>query len=207
MENETCSAKLTELNSYYAGEALRRSAMEAFQRKDLLTSAQYQEQSMLRCLHTSTSFRQVSLCRRAVAILRQRAGGLLAAGKNKEASSLSRCARKCCPATSICPSSCSPSLSRRGHKKEADDLFQKSVDLYDNLCKEYPNCAWLHNSSAWLSACCHRNLNAALTHALTAVEPPGCRTTPATWTRWRRCISVPRRQGQGGRDAEESGGA
>jgi tetratricopeptide (TPR) repeat protein len=36
--------------------------------------------------------------------------------------------------------------------------------------RKYPRCAWAHNSAAWLSACCRRNLDAGLQHAEKAVE-------------------------------------
>jgi tetratricopeptide (TPR) repeat protein len=41
---------------------------------------------------------------------------------------------------------------------------------YEKLCRDYPNCAWAHNSAAWLSACCRRDLDKALAHAEKAVK-------------------------------------
>src|SRR5262249_34840848 len=40
----------------------------------------------------------------------------------------------------------------------------------EKLCQDYPRCAWAHNSAAWLSACCRRNLDGALEHATKAVQ-------------------------------------
>ena len=63
-----------------------------------------------------------------------------------------------------------PPLERGGFKKDADRLFEDTLAVYEKLCRDHPHCAWAHNSAAWLSACCRRNLDAALTHANRAVE-------------------------------------
>jgi len=163
--------KLSQPNSYYAGEAMRRVALEAQQKKDLLRSADYQERAMLRCLHAYISF----LARPAYIgvpclIYRQRASGLLAAGKLKEALELVALCQEYQPGNVDVPIHLVPELERLGHKKEAGQLFDGTVALYEELCKDYPKSAWTHNSIAWLSACCRRNLDAALAHAQKAVE-------------------------------------
>jgi tetratricopeptide (TPR) repeat protein len=63
-----------------------------------------------------------------------------------------------------------PELEKRGHKKEATDLFHRCYGPSEKVCRDYPRCAWAHNSAAWLSACCRRNLDKALQHAEKAVE-------------------------------------
>jgi tetratricopeptide (TPR) repeat protein len=64
-------------------------------------------------------------------------------------------------------------LTKRGHKKEADDLFTRVYSANDAVCKDYPNSGWAHNNTAWLAVRCNRNLDAALEHArkATALEP------------------------------------
>jgi tetratricopeptide (TPR) repeat protein len=63
-----------------------------------------------------------------------------------------------------------PELERLGRKKEAAEVFDRAAAVYEKLCRDYPNCAWAHNSAAWLSACCRRNLEPALAHAEKAVK-------------------------------------
>jgi tetratricopeptide (TPR) repeat protein len=61
-------------------------------------------------------------------------------------------------------------LTKRGHKKEADELFGRVYAANEAVCKDYPNSAWAHNNVAWLAVRCKRNLDAALGHARKAVE-------------------------------------
>src|SRR5262249_44272012 len=63
-----------------------------------------------------------------------------------------------------------PELTRRGHKKEADDLFARVSAPHEAACREYPKSAWQHNNTAWLAVRCRRDLDAALEHARKAVE-------------------------------------
>src|SRR5205814_1219867 len=62
-----------------------------------------------------------------------------------------------------------PALEKLGRKKEADDLFGHCRALHERLCREYPKSAREHNSLAWLSACCRRELDQGLEHAQKAV--------------------------------------
>jgi predicted Zn-dependent protease len=61
-------------------------------------------------------------------------------------------------------------LTKRGHKKEADELFARVYAANDAVCKDYPKSGWAHNNAAWLAVRCKRNLDAALDHARKAVE-------------------------------------
>jgi tetratricopeptide (TPR) repeat protein len=61
-------------------------------------------------------------------------------------------------------------LTKRGHKKEADELFARVYKANDAVCKEYPKSGWAHNNTAWLAVRCKRDLDAALDHARKAVE-------------------------------------
>jgi tetratricopeptide (TPR) repeat protein len=60
-------------------------------------------------------------------------------------------------------------LTRRGHKKDADDLFARVYAAQDAVCKDRPDSGWAHNNTAWLAVRCKRNLDAALDHANKAV--------------------------------------
>jgi tetratricopeptide (TPR) repeat protein len=63
-----------------------------------------------------------------------------------------------------------PVLEKAGHQKEADALFERCLAVQLKLCRDYPGYAGCHNSVAWLSAACRRNLDEALKHAQKAVE-------------------------------------
>jgi hypothetical protein len=163
--------KLSQPGSYDYGEGLRRAALEAVQRKDLVRSADLQERAMLRCLRTYISFMAKSAYVGVPGMIhRQRASGFLAAGKIKEALEQIALCQECLPGNIDLVIQVVPELERLGMKKEAGELFTKTVAVYADLCKDYPKCAWAHNSVAWLSASCRRNLDDALTHALKAVE-------------------------------------
>jgi len=125
---------------------------------------------MLRCLHASTGFVQAGAYAAVPAQVHQlRAKGLLAAGKLDEAHKHIELALASLPGSVDLPILLVPELERRGHKKEAAALFERSYEVHDKVCRDYPRCAWAHNSAAWLSACCRRNLDKALQHAQKAV--------------------------------------
>src|SRR5260370_9821666 len=63
-----------------------------------------------------------------------------------------------------------PVLEKKGHKKEAADLFGKVWSVHDDLCKDYPKSAWGHNNIAWLAVRCRRNLDEELKHAKLAAD-------------------------------------
>ncbi len=163
--------RVSEPNSYESGAALRRQAVAALARKDYLKAAEGFEQSMLRCLRANTNFVSNALYATAPAQIHQlRASGLLAAGKLDEALKQADLALNASPGSVDVPIALVPELERHGHKKEAADLFNRCYAVYEKVCRAYPRCAWAHNSMAWLSACCRRHLDEALTHAEKAVE-------------------------------------
>ncbi|HEY7423723.1 MAG TPA: hypothetical protein VH682_05705 [Gemmataceae bacterium] len=103
-------------------------------------------------------------------IHRLRACRFLAAGKEAEANREIDSALSAWPANINVAVTLVPELERRGHKKEADTLFKRCLEPHEKTCRDYPRCAESHNSAAWLSACCRRNLDKALEHAQKAVE-------------------------------------
>ncbi|MHB1423720.1 MAG: tetratricopeptide repeat protein [Gemmataceae bacterium] len=163
--------RVSEPNTYYSGAALRRFANDALMRKDYLKAAEGFEQSMLRCLHSNTNFVSNAAFANVPAQIHQlRASALLAAGKLDEALKQVELALTDSPGYVDLPIALVPELERRGHKKEATDLFNRCYGAYEKVCRDYPRCAWAHNSAAWLSACCRRNLDRALRHADKAIE-------------------------------------
>ncbi len=169
-ENELIM-KLGEAGSYYAGDAERRLAVEALLHKDYLKAANGQERTLLRCLRTYVKFLQ-SPAYLGVPTLthRLRARGLLDAGKFEEAQKEIAYCRAALPGDVDLAVLVVPELEKLGHKKEADELFAQTVAVYDKINADYPKCAWSHNSIAWLSVCCKRDLEKAQTHAQKAVD-------------------------------------
>jgi tetratricopeptide (TPR) repeat protein len=169
-ENELIM-RLGEAGSYYGGDAERRLAVEALRKKDYLKAAAGQEHTILRCLKTYVRFIQ-NPAYLGVPTLphRFRARGLLDAGKVEEAIKEIAYCRTALPGDVDLAILVVPELERRGHKKEADDVFAQTAAVYEKINSDYPKCAWSHNSIAWLSVCCGRDLDKALEHAKKAVE-------------------------------------
>jgi tetratricopeptide (TPR) repeat protein len=101
---------------------------------------------------------------------RQRARGLLEEGKVDEALREIGICVDDLPGDVDAPILFVPALEKRGRKREADELFGKTNAVLEALSKDYPKCGWVHNSLAWLSACCRRQMDEGLKHAQKAVE-------------------------------------
>jgi tetratricopeptide (TPR) repeat protein len=157
-------------DSYYGGDALRQSALEAAARRDDLRAADLHEQAMLRCLGARISFAE-SGAYVAVpqAIHRHRALGLLAAGRLDEARKEIALCEAALPGDVDLPCLAVPALEGLGRQKEADELFDRCRALHEKLCQDYPKSAREHNALAWLSACCRRDLDKGVEHAQQAV--------------------------------------
>jgi tetratricopeptide (TPR) repeat protein len=149
----------------------------ALSRKDYLTyAAALQEDTVwkLFCSENrliSISWRgRTALLSQSASIHRYRALSLISSGKAAEA------VREAELALAILPSNLDPAidlipeLEGLGRKDEATGLYRRSRAAVEQLCKEYPRSAIFHNEVAWLSACCRRDLDAALVHARKAVE-------------------------------------
>ncbi len=163
--------RVSDPNSYYSGSAQRLLALAAAGRKDYQKAAEGSEQSLLRCLHADTNFVAAGAFAIVPAQIHQlRARALLAAGKDAEADKQIELALLVSPGNADVAISLVPDLERRGRKKAAAALFERCFGVLEKLCQDYPRCGWAHNSAAWLSACCRRNLDAALRHAQKAVE-------------------------------------
>lgn len=163
--------RVSEPNSLYANDALRRLAFAALARKDYLQAAEDFEKSMLLCLQANVTFVEHAAYAEAPARIHTwRAVGLLTAGKHDAALHHAELALAASPGYADLPILLVPELERRGYKKEAADLFNRCYGTYEKLCRAYPRCAWAHNAAAWMAVCCRRNLDQALEHAQKAVE-------------------------------------
>jgi predicted Zn-dependent protease len=163
--------KTGEPGSYYTGEATRRNALAALLRRDYAAAVDGNEQAMLRVLRDYINFVQKQgYVGVPAAIHRLRAAALLKAGKTKEALEEARLCMEMLPGNVEVPILLVPELEKRGMKKEADDLFERSLKFNEALCREWPNSPFAHNSVAWLRVCCRRDLDQALEHALKATK-------------------------------------
>jgi tetratricopeptide (TPR) repeat protein len=157
--------------SYFAGEAQRRVALEAHARQDYLPSARGQELAMLRCLRNYITFVQAPAYVAVPGMIhRERARGLLASGRIDGALQEASLCLEEIPGDVDVPVFLVSGLENVGRKKDADALFNRAKAVLDGITKEFPKCAWAHNSSAWLAACCRRDLDAGLAHAQKAIE-------------------------------------
>jgi tetratricopeptide (TPR) repeat protein len=157
--------------SYYSGEALRRQAVEARARQDMLRSADYEERSMLRCLHIYVTFvRPEAYVGVPALVHRQRAQGLLAAGQVDQALREADLCLDLLPGEVDVPITLMPGLVKAGRQKEAEALYRRVAGVFEEVARTYPKCGWCRNTSAWLSACCRRDLDSALALARKAVE-------------------------------------
>jgi tetratricopeptide (TPR) repeat protein len=156
--------------SFYAGDALREFALDAAAHRDYARAADLHEMSMLRCLDARVAFQESgAYVAVPAAIHRYRALGLLKAGRLDEARKEMALCAAAMPGDVDLPCGAVPMLERLGHKSEADDLFGRTRAIHEKLCQEYPNSAREHNSLAWLSACCRRDLDQGLQHAQKSV--------------------------------------
>jgi hypothetical protein len=161
--------RLSQPGSFYAGDALRQTALETAER-DPLKAADLHEKAMLRALDVRISF-QDSGAYVAVpgAIHRLRVRGLIAAGKFDDVGKEIARSEAALPDDVELPCLAVPALEKAGRTKEADELFTRCRVLHEALCRDYPNSAREHNSVAWLSACCRRELGKGQDHAEKAV--------------------------------------
>jgi hypothetical protein len=153
------------------GEALRRRARAALARKDYRAAYEDQERAML-VIH-SPRVRFLDVRRYVIEpalIHRLRAAVLLEDGKLDEAKREIALGLEATPGGLDLPIYLVPQMEKLGHKKEAAELYDKVRSVTEAACKDYPRFALAHNSAAWLSACCRRDLDAALEHAVKAVE-------------------------------------
>jgi tetratricopeptide (TPR) repeat protein len=164
-------ATLTETESFYTGEGLLMAGVSAYRAKDYFKAADAYEQAMLRSLRPDVHFvNPAAYVGVPSATHRTRGLGLLAAGKLDEAVREAELALAALPGSTDVATRFVPELDRRGRKKEATALYERALAVQEKLCRDYPRYAPAHNSVAWVSVVCGRNLDKALVHARKAVE-------------------------------------
>ncbi len=163
--------RLSTPGSGLADNAMARVATYADQLGQQLLAADFHERFTLNTLganHNLWSFG--AYISTSAWICRERIQGLLAAGKVNEVLLLLARAEEIWPGRDHLAAIAVPALERLGHKKEADELFARTIAVHENVLRQFPRCAAAHENLAWASAGCQRNLDAALKHAQKAVE-------------------------------------
>jgi Flp pilus assembly protein TadD len=162
--------RVSQPNSFYAGDALRQAALDAAGRRDDALAADLHERAMLRCLDARVTFQEGgAYVAVPEAVHRYRALALLAAGRPDEARKEIALCEALVPGGVDLPCRVVPALDKLGRTKEAGELFGRCRALHEKLSREYPNSPREHNALAWLSACCRRELDRGLEHAQKAV--------------------------------------
>jgi Tetratricopeptide repeat len=148
------------------GPIARALAEKAVADKDYLKAATYYRREALHELWEPRGEREIdALLWLAAAEHRCRARGLAAAGRFDEMHKEVQAVLDLDPGNIDLCIDVTAELTRRGRKKEAEELFARVYAVWDAVCKDWPRSAWAHNNAAWLAARCRRDLDAALDHA------------------------------------------
>jgi tetratricopeptide (TPR) repeat protein len=138
---------------------------------DRLELADSTQRFLLRLLRTTAYFfRNQDYLNVLHRLANQRAQGLLAKGDVAAAVRDAETAQALLPAALEPAIVVVPELAKAGHQAEADRVYKVTAEVYDRLCKDYPQSGEFRNNRALLSARCKRDLDAATELARKAVE-------------------------------------
>jgi tetratricopeptide (TPR) repeat protein len=136
-----------------------------------LRAAECWETMVLCCLRSKWGFVEANgYVQIPFLVHKTRAKGLVRAGRFEEAAAEIRMARQVSPLNLELPEELIPLLFDAGRYADADTLFYDSYATIGRQCREFPECATLHNNLAWLVARNGRELEDAWHHARRAVE-------------------------------------
>jgi tetratricopeptide (TPR) repeat protein len=164
------SARIGDVGDLYTYIARQQLGDVAAEKGRFLEAAGQWELHMLYCLGNAAFVESSSYLDVPHYIHRDRAQGLLAAGKTKEALKEIQICLVILPADVDTAILLAPALEKAGRKQDADELFDKVFAQWEQHVTDYPRWARGRNLLAWLCARCRRNLDKALTHAQKAVE-------------------------------------
>jgi predicted Zn-dependent protease len=162
--------RLSLLTGPYGAVVARSLADKAVAGKDYLKAATYYRREALNELAGGGADDPEGHLWLLAAERRCRARGLAAAGRLDDMRKEVRAVQDVEPGNIDLAIDVVTELSKRGQKKEADELLARVHAVHDAVCKEYPKSGWAHNNTAWLLVRCKRNLDAALEHARKGVE-------------------------------------
>ena len=167
-------SKTGEPGSYSVGASSRALASRLIEKKSFEKAADGYELAMLRCMTPFVSFTQSQAYVNVPSLIaRLRCRAAIDTGDFDKVDSFAAKAFDLQPGEVELPILVYQPLIAKGKKELADKIFASAKKSIQKVGDDYPNCAWAHNSAAWLSACCKSDLIWGLNQAEVAVKLDG----------------------------------
>jgi predicted Zn-dependent protease len=167
-------SKTGEPGSYSVGASSRALASRLIEKKSFEKAADGYELAMLRCMTPFVSFTQSQAYVNVPSLIaRLRCRSAIETGDFDKVDSFATKAFDLQPGEVELPILVYQPLIAKGKKELADNIFASAKKTIQKVGDDYPNCAWAHNSAAWLSACCKSDLIWGLNQAEMAVKLDG----------------------------------
>jgi len=167
-------SKTGEPGSYSVGAASRALASRLIEKKSFEKAADGYELAMLRCMTPFVSFTQSQAYVNVPSLIaRLRCRSAIEVGDFVKADFFASKAYDLQPGEVELPILVYQPLIAKGQKELADKIFATAKKTIQKVGDDYPNCAWAHNSAAWLSACCKSDLIWGLSQAEAAIKLDG----------------------------------
>jgi len=167
-------SKTGEPGSYSVGASSRALASRLIEKKSFEKAADGYELAMLRCMTPFVSFTQSQAYVNVPSLIaRLRCRSAIENGGFDKVDSFAAKAFDLQPGEVELPILVYQPLIAKGKKELADKIFASAKKTIQKVGDDYPNCAWAHNSAAWLSACCKSDLIWGLNQAEMAVKLDG----------------------------------
>ena len=167
-------SKTGEPGSYSVGASSRALASRLIEKKSFEKAADGYELAMLRCMTPFVSFTQSQAYVNVPSLIaRLRCRSAIETGDFDKVDSFAAKAFDLQPGEVELPILVYQPLIAKGKKELADKIFASAKKTIQKVGDDYPNCAWAHNSAAWLSACCKSDLIWGLNQAEMAVKLDG----------------------------------
>ena len=167
-------SKTGEPGSYSVGASSRALASRLIEKKSFEKAADGYELAMLRCMTPFVSFTQSQAYVNVPSLIaRLRCRAAIDTGDFDKVDSFASKAFDLQPGEVELPILVYQPLIAKGKKELADKIFASAKKSIQKVGDDYPNCAWAHNSAAWLSACCKSDLIWGLNQAEMAINLDG----------------------------------
>ncbi len=164
-------SKTGEPGSYSVGASTRALAAMLIEKKKYEKAADGYELAMMRCMTPFVSFTQSQAYVTVPSLIsRLRCRSAIEKGEFEAAAGFANQAFDLQPGEVELPILVYQSLVMKGQKSLADKIFQSAKSSIQKVCVQYPDCSWVHNSGAWLCACCKNDLDWGLKLAQIAVN-------------------------------------
>jgi len=158
------------INALYTAEAAQAVARRIGERDPLRAAALWRFFT-INGVGTNKSLERITDCATLVfRVHRDRALGLIAAGRIDEAVADLKAAQEASPLSTSHLTAIVPKLDAAGRRDLADEHFAATYDQLAELCRRFPRTAEFRNRAAWLAARCDRRLDEALAYAEEAVR-------------------------------------